>query len=173
MSDEFQPEFADEFVGGTADVTDAESTSAVLRRVEQERDALLSANSFLDGVAATALDERDIARADLANTRAAFHLAEELRLKVTAELVSARTELDAVRAARDTLDREATRLRNQLLQLLQVPGEPTGGVLDSWVRYLCETCSARYSINFPDHEHGPLTPVLVTMTRRTEENETA
>lgn len=85
-----------------------------LGAAEQERDALLSANSFLDSVASKALDDRDLARADLINTRAAFLLAEELRLKATAELVSARTELDAVRTARDNLDQLLAEARTEI-----------------------------------------------------------
>lgn len=67
------------------DLPGGESTSAALRRVEAELAAVLSAAAFLEGGLNTALDQRDLARAELA---------------------SARTELDAVRTARDNLERE-------------------------------------------------------------------
>jgi hypothetical protein len=41
-------------------------------------------------------------------------------------------------------------------------------VLASHQRYLCETCGARYGIAYTDHEHGPLTPVTVTIARQGE-----
>lgn len=81
----------------------AEATSATLRRVEQERDEAVANFKRLQVLAredfekCTAVikqtgDDRDKALS-------AFHLAEELRLKATAELASARTELDALRRA--------------------------------------------------------------------------
>jgi chromosome segregation ATPase len=39
-------------------------------------------------------------------------------------------------------------------------------VLSRQDRYLCETCGARYGQPFTDHEHGPLTPVTVTIARQ-------
>lgn len=67
------------------DLPGTESTSAALRRVEAELAAVLSANAFLEGGLNTALDQRDLARAELA---------------------SAQTELEAVRTVRDSLDRQ-------------------------------------------------------------------
>jgi DNA repair exonuclease SbcCD ATPase subunit len=40
-------------------------------------------------------------------------------------------------------------------------------VLAEKVQHLCETCGSRYSQPHTDHEHGRLTPVLVTTTRIT------
>lgn len=39
-------------------------------------------------------------------------------------------------------------------------------VLESYPSWACERCGSRYGRNYRDHPCGPLTPVIVTITRR-------
>lgn len=103
------------------DLPGAESTSAELRRLhtelaevraaagidaDEDRHVRLADRVRLirDG-RADAVDRLVEVLGERNKARAAFDLAEELRLKTRAELVSAQTELDAVRIARDRLGR--------------------------------------------------------------------
>jgi hypothetical protein len=185
---------AEEVVPFTVPVAELGLSSARLAKVEQERDEALSA----------------------------FSLAEELRLKDRAELVSAWQEIEQLRnrldqcaeaGGSDIADgpdvdlptriaelrrgrKEATERALELAALVArveraagIDRERDRGVdladrvqsirdgrteaVDAFVtvlsrqdRYLCETCGARYGQPFTDHEHGPLTPVTVTIARQ-------
>lgn len=85
-----------------------ESTSAELRRVEAERDEALAV-------------QKDAVEAFIRITDRCTLL--------QAELASARTELEAVRNARDNLDREL----NELCERLAAPPHPGTPALASWV----------------------------------------
>lgn len=95
---------------------DTESTSAALRRAEQERD---EANELCDKVAAElrlVTRERDsLAR------RCALRFEE--RDLARAELVSAQQELDAVRTARDNLGRELAEARASIRAFMEAPDD--------------------------------------------------
>lgn len=78
------------------------------------------------------------------------------KVAAEAELASARTELEQLRAT----------LQNTATAYLGTTTAATQGVISQLTRYLCETCGARYGQPFTDHEHGPLTPVTVTVARQ-------
>lgn len=102
-----------------------ESTSAALRRVEQERDEALADADRCEDANIRHMEERDLARA---------------------ELVSARTELDAVRKARDNLDQLLADARTEIADLdrqlklcprcgIELNADLSGGTpaLTSWI----------------------------------------
>lgn len=73
--------------------------------------------------------------------------------------------------------RDLERVRGQLTDVRAAAAEKVRAVLDAssrpsppviaeHVRYLCETCGSRYGQPYTDHEHGPLTPVTVTIARQ-------
>jgi hypothetical protein len=124
-----------------------ESTSARLRRVEDDRDR------------------------DLATLRAEIAERAQAGLLLEAELSTARAELDRLRAAlaeahnqKAAVGGERDRAREQV-RVLEHAATVAGPVLTQHTRYLCETCGARYSKNYTDHEHGELTSVTVTVAR--------
>jgi hypothetical protein len=119
-------------------VPDGESTSARLRRVEQERDGLVQVVEQLSD--------------DVLKLAAALKLAQ-------AELASARAELEQLRG--DLGVKRVGELEEQLAL-----ADPQGAVISRQRRYLCETCGSRYGIDYTDQAHGPLTPVVVTITRQ-------
>jgi hypothetical protein len=100
------------------------------------------------GVAEALRDQRDLARAELA---------------------SARVELDAVRTARDNLDRELARAQARIAELTL----DLGAVISTYGAWACLTDGgcARWlaGVDAPlSHHCGPLTAVRVTLTHRTE-----
>lgn len=144
-----------------------ESTSARLRRVEQERDQLadevktLKHSESLDAVTLAAVDRaagRDIAKPDeplitrVADLKRGRTEATQRALELAAELASARTELEKLRGAQ--------------ADLLAGGPAPSGRVISVQQRYLCETCGGRYGKPFTDHPCGRLTPVVVTIARQ-------
>jgi DNA repair exonuclease SbcCD ATPase subunit len=169
---------------------EGESTSARLRRVEQQRDqaremwetardAHAATLAELDGVreqlkqmsgfraeaiaaCASVRDERDLARAELASARTELeHMRENDRIRArvvverNAELASARQELDQLRAQLAAAHADTTNAVIAMTARAQVDA------LDRQHRFLCKACGARYGKPYPDHEHGPLTPVTV------------
>jgi chromosome segregation ATPase len=124
---------------------DAESTSAALRRVQAEldaerdkRDEDIAAYERACGLAVVAERERGEARDEARRLRDQLGFADarirKLSAKrptphldaVKAELASARTELDAVRAARDALDRELAEARLTIRALVGATPEQEG-----------------------------------------------
>jgi hypothetical protein len=75
-----------------------------------------------------------------------------------AELASARTELDAVRTARDTLERTEDAVR--VVTVTPLAPVPPISVLQRW---LCMLCGAQFAVS-QDHSHGALVPVVITTT---------
>lgn len=103
-----------------ASMPGAESTSAELRRVQGELAAAIRGGYVADGQRIQAL--------------AAFSRVEEMRLKATRELASARVELDALRTLRDQILRDLNTARGELLDarltiraLVGARTEPTEG----------------------------------------------
>jgi hypothetical protein len=130
-----------------------EATSAALRRVEQERDKALADADRCENANIKHMEERDLARAELATARTAY-------LAQSAELTSARTELASVKAA-------ATRKVTAMLEA-HAPAEPPLWQYTVWFCQPATGCGQRYSQDQPDHECGPLTQALVTITRQPE-----
>lgn len=105
-------------------------------------------------------------------------------LKLQAELASARQELEqlrrepsddrsgfdlAVAASIDRLVRElaaADTTVTALRTILRSDPNPPGRVIESHERWMCETCGTRYGVDYPDHTCGRLTPVTITISRR-------
>jgi hypothetical protein len=156
------------WVDKTVDSILAEPTSAALRRVEQERDQAKALRFKAEAAAGRLVDERDLARAELATARTAY-------LAQSAELTSARTELEQVKRDWDSMAVElasvkdaATRKVTALLEA-HAPAEPPLWQYTVWFCQPATGCGQRYSQDQPDHECGPLTAAVVTITRQPEE----
>jgi hypothetical protein len=150
-----------------------EATSAALRRVEQERDKALADADRCENANIKHMEERDLARAELATARTAY-------LAQSAELTSARTELERVKRDWDSMAFElasvkdaATRKVTAMLEAQPAPAEPPLWQYTVWFCQPATGCGQRYSQDQPDHECGPLTAAVVTITRQPEEHETA
>jgi hypothetical protein len=126
---------------------DQPALSAQLARVEQERDELAVRAADLEQVREELKQVRTLAGGYLDDIQ---HL-ESGQDEVIGAL---RTQRDAARAELASARAELEQLRNR------------GAVIAQHVRYLCETCGSRYGIDYTDHTHGPLTPVVVTITRQ-------
>jgi hypothetical protein len=99
-------------------VSTEESTSAALRRVEQERDDVAVERDWLLAEASDELRERFFGiRAKAAPPSRVGRPTPHLDM-LRAELASARTELDAVRTARDNLGRELAEARLTIRALI-------------------------------------------------------
>jgi hypothetical protein len=159
--------YTPDFKRAVAEREDTLSTSARLALTEQrlaeterERDGL---SALVDRLAVRngeliedekrLIAERDEARDEV---RVLKHSDALTVVVAESELVSARQEIEQLRAMAN-LGREARQL------LATAP--PAVDVISAQVRYLCETCGARYGYSF-GHEHGPLTPVVVTIARQ-------
>lgn len=134
----------------------------------QERDEAIRERDEM--VARKARMQRDLdaqlaeAREQLAVTNVAAWRAEMLG----AELSSARQELEQLRGVRDDLAAAEERIR--VLEHGEAVDDDlartaAANVLERQHRYRCEACGARYGKPYPDHEHGPLTPVTVLIIR--------
>jgi hypothetical protein len=161
-----------------------EATSAALRRVEQERDDLAAKLRTSELVrAGLATDARSISArmetvkaelqdannclgriAEVAGVEDAGTGAIDLVGGITllrAELTSARTELASVKDA-------ATRKVTALLEAQPAPAEPPLWQYTVWFCQPATGCGQRYSQAQPEHECGPLTAAVVTITRQPE-----
>ncbi|MCW2768511.1 MAG: hypothetical protein JWO11_4470 [Nocardioides sp.] len=171
---------------------DTPSYSERLAKAEQERDRFIAAADKLHGEWLGLKAELVSAQQETAsvrNTLGAARMAnEQLRKRLgEAEWVAGRDIADPPNV--DLIDRitelrtgreQATAHALELAKELQTERgkngrlatelgemrEPGPDVIASHVRYLCETCGARYGIAFTDHEHGPLTAVTVTIARQ-------
>jgi hypothetical protein len=148
-----------------------------LAKAERERDELSSAldqvgsdlKHSINALAAVIVDmderraERDLARAELVSVRQ-----ENEQLHGLVARVEQAAGIDRERDRGVDLADRVQSIRDgrteAISHFVAVAGERD--VLASHQRYLCETCGARYGIAYTDHEHGPLTPVTVTITRQ-------
>jgi hypothetical protein len=145
-----------------------EATSAALRRVEQERDEALEAEKRVRRYWNEASADRDLIKAELTKARTAY-------LAQSAGLTSARTELEQVKRDWDSLAVElanvkdaATRKVTAMLEAQTAPAEPPLWQYTVWFCQPATGCGQRYSQDQPDHECGPLTAAVVTITRQPE-----
>ena len=107
-------------------------------------------------------DLPEAARAVMADRdRLGEHLGARVRDLDTAQARIAQLE-QHVRAL--TAERNDERTANAALHR-EIAGKAAANVLEQQVRYRCGECGRRYGLPFTDHEHGPLTPVVVTIAR--------
>jgi hypothetical protein len=115
-----------------------ESTSAALRRVKAERDEARQARDTLADLYANACSQKAALAARLAATGgerdraiAALGAAERshaIRSRCDADMLAeARAEMDALRTARDNLDRQLSEARSPWRRALVAPNPPTEG----------------------------------------------
>lgn len=155
----------------------AESTSARLARVTQDRDEwsrdAREARAELNEMVARKMRMQRDLDAQLAEAREQLAEATVTARKlpaVQAELASARTELEQLRRRVPELE-ALLEHAEQYARDLQDHGDVavTGDVLSRYDAQQCLTCGARYTIPaaLADHPHE-LTPVTVTIARRAE-----
>ena len=146
-----------------------ESTSARLRRVEQELDAARGSLTELAALYESATAETARVEDERDHWIREYHQAHNELGSARAEGAQRRAERDKAYAANAKLIDEVADTQaaaeEKVRAVLVAAGDAPADLISRLRRYLCETCGARYGINYTDHAHGPLTPVVVTITR--------
>ena len=142
----------------------AQPPRAELVRAEQERDEARAKARDAEHSRRVAAEryEADLAAAQADVTRLKTHLVGEqarLRGHITTERARREAAEAELKSTRDVLD-----LARDGRDEAGLPGR----VLRAYAAWSCLTdngCGARYTVAYPDHGCGPLTPVTVTITR--------